>query len=144
LTFYGGLGGTPKHEQDDIVGQVVGDWITEPAFLDTLYKWNPWIDSTSMQPFISANSGPNVISFLHLIAQSIICEHVCASNSFMLIVQKGVTYEMLEEAWELPRGFLVTYAPEEDKRKEPAKEVVGDVIKRPGANKYLRPLRMKQ
>jgi hypothetical protein len=37
LTFYGGLGGTSKPEQDDIVAQVVGDWIAEPAFLDTLY-----------------------------------------------------------------------------------------------------------
>ena len=50
---------------------------------------------------------------------------------------------MVEEAWELPRGFLVTYVSEEDKGKEPAKEVVVDVIKG-GSNKCLRVLRMKQ
>ena len=61
----------------------------------------------------------------------------------MLIVQRGLTYQMVEEAWELPHGFLVTYAPEEDKGKEPAKEVVVDVIKG-GANQCLRVLRMKQ
>jgi hypothetical protein len=38
-----------------------------------------------------------------------------------LIVQKGLTYEMVEKAWKLPRGFLVAYAPNEDKGKEGAK-----------------------
>ena len=76
LGVYGGVALASQGEQDLIMSKMLSEWTAQPDFLDTLCAWHPTLDPTSIRPFISDGSPPNIVSILHLIAQSIICEHV--------------------------------------------------------------------
>jgi hypothetical protein len=45
-------------------------------FTDTLRRWHPLVTSDNLQPYLLKNTLPNIVSFLHLISQSICHEHV--------------------------------------------------------------------
>jgi hypothetical protein len=132
LTTFGGIGGFAKAEQAEVMNTVIQEWITDPSFLPTLKKWNPSVDAKTVSPFVSANSAPNMISVIHLIAQSIVCEHVCSSKFSSLIAQEAMSYELFEDALNLPAGFLSAFGEEKEKgaKKNEMKEVVMSCLRK--------------
>jgi hypothetical protein len=134
LTTFGGIGGFAKAEQAEVMHTVIQEWITDPSFLPTLKKWNPAVDAKTVSPFVSSNSGPNMISVIHLIAQSIVCEHVCPSKFSSLIAQEAMTYELFEVALNLPAGFVSGFGEEKAKgaKKNEMKEMVMGFLRKIG------------
>src|SRR5271170_5937315 len=77
-------------------------------FTDNLHQWNPAVTAQNLQPYLQDNHLPNVVSFIHLISQSICLQHVWSLLS-MLIVQTGINFEMIEQVMRLPKGFICVY-----------------------------------
>jgi hypothetical protein len=50
--------------------------ISDVDFKDTLRSWHEGIIAQNIHPFIAPSQHPTVLSFIHLIAQGIIDEHV--------------------------------------------------------------------
>ena len=112
---YGAIGGYANDEQEEIMNVVIQQWITLPSFLPTLRHWHPSIDAKTVCPFVGASAGPNIFSVIHLIAQSIVSEHVWSANFSLLIAQVDMTYELFEGVLSLPDGFLTAFQGEKAK-----------------------------
>ena len=87
------IGGIGVEKQREITDTVVTEWTSEPTILPVLQAWHPDVTPHNLQPYVAATSDPNVFSFLHLIARSIVNEHVwfslcrCLSHRNMLLMR---------------------------------------------------------
>ena len=73
--------------------------------------WLPNVTKEIMQSYMSKTL-PNIISPLHFIGQSPVTEHVLSSSS-VLIVQPGLSYDLIEDVLEIPKGFFQLFIREE-------------------------------
>jgi hypothetical protein len=107
---YANQGGMSPGRQSFLFETLWGDLSAErDLFKEVLRVWHSGVTPVNLNPFMADNSYPNVLSYMHLVGQSMVQEHVCLSLT-LLIVQAGLTYDMVEEALSLPKGYLTTFS----------------------------------
>ena len=74
---YSPLAKLSKEEQQHVYDTVLDEWSENVEDVHkTLDEWHPRVREVGVRPFVSPSSPPNVFSPFHLIAQSLMEEHV--------------------------------------------------------------------
>jgi len=77
LAAFATLGGLGEHSQgfvlDQLIAAVIENW---DKILDAALKRYPDLSPRTLQPYVTANSTPNIISPFHLCCQALCAEHV--------------------------------------------------------------------